>query len=486
MRSLRFLLLSMLFTQLGAYEFGSDSYAQYTVFDPEERTMGLIYPESWLKPSDFLFQRNYEDSSYTYARWGQLFYIDPQSGSMGFSEDVIVRYIPYSFPHRWSVSIEWLHYLGSSSSDRSDLVLHYRHKRGEIEYYKTDNDQTLKLQNADHNYAVKSQGLSFRYGLSEKFMLNGGMDFSLIEQEYTALQHDVFHQDLQLNYIVNKRSRLYLAEESRYFWLDGNTKLMQVLRPGFRYQSQKFFTHLALRIAPGQLFPIAQIAFRPGPFSLEAYAKVRDPQFLLGQIANQYVGIKSALNLNGKHHLFKTDAEAYYDFFPPSIEASPSFKHQYGAEAGMEYRFKTKSLDLYGRGRGYLMLNPKLGFYHPEIAAISLGMDFRTKPAGGKMLLDGTLKFQAIIHENPENVGFDAAKLSYTLEGASAPVTDFMAKLQLKAIIRSFSLTWDLSIPLKTGEDLTYYLYEGIYTSADFKYGNTFFTALSVEWYWWK
>lgn len=486
MRFLRVLFLLILFTSLSAYELGTDSYASHTVFDPEKRAMGLIYPNSWLTPSDFLFQRNYEDSSYTYASWDQLFYINPQTGNMGFSGDIIARYIPYSFPHRWSVSLEWLHYLGASATDRNDIILHYRHKRGEIEYYRTDNNQTLKLQNADYNYAVKSQSLSFRYGLSRKFMLNGGMDFSLMEQEYTTLQHDVFHQMLQLIYVLNQKSNLYLAEESRYFWLDGNTKLMQVLRPGFRYQSPKFFSHLALRIAPGHLFPIAQIAFRPGPFSLEAYAKVRDPQFLLGQMANQYVGIKSSLNLTGKHHALKADAEVFYDFLPPSIETSPLVKHQYGGKAGMEYRFKTKSLDFYGSGKGYLTINPKPGFYHPEIATISLGMDLRSRPAGGKMSLDGKLQLQSIIHEDPSKVSFDPVKLIYQRNAAGAAVTDYMAKLQLKALVRSFSLTWDLSIPLKAGKDLTYYLYEGIYTSADFKYGNTFFTALSVEWYWWK
>jgi hypothetical protein len=203
-------------------------------------------------------------------------------------------------------------------------------------------------------------------------------------------------------------------------------------------------------------------------------------------MANQYVGIKSALNLNGKHHLFKTDVEAYYDFFPPSIEASPLLKHQYGAKAGMEYRYKTKSLDLYGRGRGYLMLNPKPGFYHPEIAAISLGMDFRSKPAQGKLSLNGNLFTEAILHEDPDSVSFNETKLVYGLQGSTDPVLDFRAGFQLQARVSSFALIWDLSTPLKADRDLQYYLYEGIYTSSDFTYGNTFFTSLSIEWYWWK
>ncbi|MDD3095839.1 MAG: hypothetical protein WC372_01405 [Candidatus Neomarinimicrobiota bacterium] len=476
---------------LGAYELSVDSYRNYTVMDPELRGMGLIYPQSWLQPGDFLFSRNYEDSSFTYGRWDQLFYADPQNGMLGFSADVTVKYVPYSFPQRWSAAVEWLHYRGPSSSDRSDAVLHYRHQRGEVEYFHTRNSQKLQLQNDSYVYDVRSQGLTFRHRFTDKLGLSGGIDFNMIEQQQAnTANHDVFHQYIEMQYNINRPLSVYGILENRYFRIDEKGIPMRVFRPGVRYRSEKFFAHLALRIAPGRLFPIAQIGFRPGPFSLEAYAKVRNPQFIIGQMANQYIGIKSSLNLNKKHHSLKADAGAFYDF-PPAAQIfhdsiPDPLPAYYGGKILAEYRFKTRSVDLYGRGSAYYHVNPPKGYYHPEIAAFTLGMEIRTKPAGGKMRLDGDLYFQTILHENPDNVSFDGSGLFYLRSGNGDPVLDFKAALQLRMRIQSFALVWDLSAPLKPGGDLQYYLYQGVYTSSDFRYGNTFFTALSLEWYWWK
>ncbi|MDD3715514.1 MAG: hypothetical protein PHT46_00245 [Candidatus Marinimicrobia bacterium] len=483
--------LLFLCTFLLAHELSVDNYRDYTVLDPEQRAMGLIYPQSWLQPGAFLFIRNYEDSSFTYGRWDQLFYVDPQSGMMGFSADVTVKYVPYSSPHRWSAAVEWLHYRGPSSSDRSDAVLHYRHQRGEVEYFHTRNSQKLQLLNGNYVYAVRSQGLTFRHQFSEKLGLSGGIDFNMIEQQQAnTANHDVFHQHIEIQYSISKPLSLYGVLENRHFWVNENGIPMRVFRPGLRYRSGKFFTHLAMRIAPGRLFPIAQIAYRPGPFSLEAYAKVRNPQFILGQMANQYIGVTSSLNLNNKHHSLKADAEVFYDL-PPAAQMIQDtlpdpLPAYYGGKIYAEYRLKTKAFDLYGRGSGYYHGNPPKGYYHPEIAAFALGMEVRTKPAGGKMLLDGDLNFQAILHENPDNVSFNAAGLYYLRSGNGDPVLDFKAALQVRMRIQSFALVWDLSTPFKVGADLQYYLYQGIYTSSDFRYGNTFFTALSLEWYWWK
>lgn len=93
----RVVTIILLFSMLCAYDLGMGGLGQYTIFDPHLREPLLSYPTSWLKPSQELFDHNYQDSSSTYAKWERFF-------ALGFksSNNIIAKYTPF---HRRIVGV---------------------------------------------------------------------------------------------------------------------------------------------------------------------------------------------------------------------------------------------------------------------------------------------------------------------------------------------------------------------------------------------
>ncbi|MCK4812587.1 MAG: hypothetical protein KAT14_01470 [Candidatus Marinimicrobia bacterium] len=484
-RAISCLFFCFMIINLFAYELGSETYDRYTIFDPDARALGLTYPVSWLQPGAFLFQHDFEDSSYTYARWDQLFMVDQAIKGYNLSSDIVVKYIPYSFPQRWGVGLEFIDYKGSTK--RNDVVIHYKHNKGSIEYFRTENTQSVTLGTGTTDHMITSNGLQFDYQASPEIRILGGINYNLIDQQDAiSRNYDTFHEFAEIRFTLKKPFILYGKFEYRHFWNDGQQSNFMVFRPGARYQSPKMVAHLAFRISPKRIFPIAQIIYRPKPFFIEAYAKVRTPRIILKQQGHQYVGVKTGLKYKKKKHYLHAEIDTYYDFVRKVMPDSVIINDFYGIKAHGEYRFITSLMEFYGRASYNRTFNELLGYYHPELSTITGGAVFHAKLADGKLLLDGDINAQYIIHDNPENVRFDPSTLTYTLQEAGDYVGDWKINMRLKARVQTFSIALEVSTPLKANKDLYYYLYEGIYTSSDFEFGNTFYTGLYIEWCWWK
>jgi len=477
-----------MFSVLFAYELGTESYDRFLIMDPESRAKGLTYPRSWLEPDNFLMEIQYMDSSLTYARWDQLFSIDRTANwYYNLSADITVKYIPYSFPHRWGVALEFLDYRGPGSSKRSDAVIHYRHKNGNIRYYHTNNDQLLTMRTSENRYLIRSHGLTFDHNPAKMLKLLGGISYNRIDQSGGSIRKDdTYHAFVELRYRLAESILTSLALENRYFHNNGQESAYTAVRPGIRYTSGLFSTHLGYRIAAKQSLPIAHIRFDPEPFHLEAYAKVREPLVRLQQPGHSYLGIKGGVNLDKNNHRILADADLYYDIIRRDAGGDPVNRDFYGIHAKTEYRFKLKAMEVYGRGSYHRNIDPQPGYYYPEISTLTAGYTFRAGLVEGKLVLFGDLNAQLIIHDDPLKVRFDPSKLIYMPEDDVQAVADWRINLKLTAQVQTFRIGVDLSTPLHAGKDLTYYLYEGIYTSSDFFYGNTFYAAITIDWLWWK
>ncbi|MEA2077824.1 MAG: hypothetical protein U9O95_07390 [Candidatus Marinimicrobia bacterium] len=482
------LLLCLSLSSLFAYELGTESYNRYTIFDPDMREMGLVYPVSWLWPGSFLFQHEYEDSSYSYVKWDQIFTIDQTSGdSYNFSSDVVVKYLSSSSSHHWSVGLKLLDYKGPNSTLRNDAVIHYKHNKGSFEYFHTNNTQSIALSTGTTKHHISSHGINFDYQAGPKIQILGGVDFNLISQQDTSTRnYDTHHEFAEIRFKLKKPFMVYGKFEHRHFWNNGQESSFMVFRPGARYQSPKLIAHLAFRISPKHMFPIAQIIYRPKPFFIETYVKVRTPRIILMQPGHQYIGTKTGIKLNSKRHYFYTAVDAFYDFVrknPMGLDINNDF---YGIKANAEYRLKTSSMEFYGRAFYNRTFDELPGYYHPEHITLTGGLDFHSKLIEGKLLLEGDMNAQYIIHNDPDDVAFNPSTLTYTLLQAGNYVGDWKINMRLKAKMRTFAIALDISTPLKSGEDQNYYFYEGIYTSSDFVFGNTFYAGLNIEWGLWK
>ncbi|MDZ7822203.1 MAG: hypothetical protein U5N26_10645 [Candidatus Marinimicrobia bacterium] len=151
-----------------------------------------------------------------------------------------------------------------------------------------------------------------------------------------------------------------------------------------------------------------------------------------------------------------------------------------------EYRYIRSAIELYGRATLARTYSNTSVYYYPERSTITGGLVFHAPLAGGKLPLNGELNAQYILHDDPDNVAFDPGTLIYSLRTPGDYTGDWKVNMRLKAMLQNFSIAAEFSAPLKAGEDLNYYFYEGIYTSSDFVYGNTFYAGINIEWSWWK
>ena len=475
---------------LGAYELGTDSWNKYTVFNPAERVLGMTYPLSWITPDPLILHPIYEDSSKTFGSWDQI--ID--FGGTDLSSLIVAQYIPYSFPQRWSVGMNFVMYNGPNPTKRTDIVFDYQFKKGMFNAFHTDNTQTLKLNNATSYHYINSNALNFNYQLAKKLKLSGGLDFQIIEQEEaiidTQRHYDANHEFLQLGYMISQPFQLYAKFEHQYFQNDDIQNTMIVFRPGLKYTKGIFMMHLAMRISPNKFFPIAQLKLHPGPFFLETYAKVRNPIFILRQPGYPYYGIKSGVDYQGERHKLKVEVEFTYD--NTGIQASnnqgPIYipENFYMLNTHAEYHLYLQKVELYLSGNYHDNFNSVHYFYHPEVAAFSSGFIFHAGLAEGKLLLDGDINAKYIIHDDPDSVNFDPITMRYYAPSEVDRVGDWKINLKLIAHISTFSISLNLSTPIKASKNMDWHLYEGIYGSSDLKVGNTFYAGLNIQWLWWK
>lgn len=485
----RLIILTLLtLSFLGAYEFSTDSWGDYTTFDPDKRVALISYPTSWLKPGAILFDHDYQDSSSSYGSWNQIFTNDEsRSYNLGISSDIVAKYTPYSFPHRWSAGLKFVNYKGPNSTYRTDAVLHYQHKKGAVEYYHTTNDQNITLNTGITDHKISSNGLSFDYQILAKFKVIGSIDYNLIEQIDTSSRtYDIHHELVGLQYSFAKSITAYTNFHYWYYHHEDREGPAWLIFPGIRYSSKLFMSHASLRISTSTIHPIAELAVYPDPFYIHIYTKARSSRLALRQSANQYVGIKTGVKHDSEHHYLCANMQANYDFVRTGEPDSIINNDFYGINAKAEYRFKTEAIELYSRATYNKIVNPREGYYHPERSILTGGMKFHAKLAKGNLLLDGDINAQYIIHDDPNNVLFNPSTLSYNLLQAGAPVGDWKINFELKAKIQTFAISAKVSTPLKMGKDLNYYFYEGIYTSSDFIIGNTFYAGLNIQWLWWK
>jgi hypothetical protein len=492
----RFIIIAlMIASYLSAYELSTDSWGRYTVFDPDQRVSLLSYPTSWLKPGTILFEHNYEDSTSSYAKWDQFFMMDRASDYVGTSTDIVAKYTPYSFPQRWSAGLGFVNYKGPNSTERTDAVLHYKNVKGQVEYYHTSNEQVIAMASGTNtNHSIRSNGLSLNYQATQKISVQGTMDYNLIEQQDTsARRYDLVHEFIGAQYSPWKAISFYGKFHYWYYVNEDRQGPAWLFFPGANYTGKIFKAHLSLRISKSTVHPIAEFTFNPKAFYLGVYTKARSTRLALSQSANQYMGIKTGLRIDAKRHLLDINVHGTYDIVPDdasSITPPPVDPYvsndSYEARLNAEYRFKAKQIELYTKATFNRTFNPREGYYHPERSIITAGMDFTTKLAKGSLLLDGDLNAQYIIHDDPNNVAFNPSTLSYTLLQSGALVSDWKLNLNLNAHVQTFVISLNLSTPLKLGEDVRYYLYEGIYTSSDLAFGNTFYAGLNLQWFWWK
>lgn len=486
----RIMMLSLiLLTWLSAYELGTDTWNRYTVLSPSERAMGMTYPRSWIMPEHLLMNPVYEDSSKTFGSWDQIL----AYGGSGISNIILVQYIPYSIPERWSLGMNFVSYNGPNPTDRSDAVFNMKYLSGSLSAYHTSHTQTINLNSGTMYHRINANALNFDQQLIKNLRLKGGIDFQLIEQQeaYIDTQRDynAHHEHLELSYTFRSPLQVYGKFEHRYFLNDGRENTMVVFRPGLRYNKGIFSTHLAMRISPSRVFPIAQFMLHPKPFFFELYAKVRCPVFILQQPGYAYYGFRSGIDHQGDTHKIKANLEFTYDHTGISdsitspVYIPPNF---YMMNLSAEYKLALNKVELYLKGHYHENFNFTHYFYHPERAVLAAGLIFHGSLAGGNLLLDGDMGASYFIHDDPENVSFDPVSLRYSVLPGTDPVGDWKINLSLKAQIKTFSIAADIAVPIKAGKDFNWYFYEGIYTSSDMQTGNTFYAGLNLSWLWWK
>lgn len=486
----RLMIFSLLLASfLGAYELSTDAWGRYTVFDPDQRFVLLSYPTSWLKPGAILFDHDYQDSSSSYGSWDQIFTIDENRAyNYGISGDIIAKYTPYSFPHRWSAGLEFVNYNGTNSTQRTDVVLHYKRQKGSMEYYHTSNNQRIKLSSITTDHVIRTHGLKADYKPLEKLRILGSIDYNLIEQVETdtSRTYDIHHEFIGAQYSPWKSVMVYGNFHYWYYINEDREGPSTLFFPGIKYTGKILMSHVSLRLSPTTVHPIFELALNPGPFYIHAFTKARSSRLALRQSAHQYAGLKAGLKMDSKHHYLSTNVEGTYDFVRTAQGDSVINNDFTTLKANVEYRFKFKSAELYTKASYHKTVNPLEGYYHPERAILTAGSKFRLHLAENNLLLDGDINAQYIIHDDPNNVSFNPTTLFYTLDQAGDLVNNWKINLNIKAHIKTLTIGVNVSTPLKFGESINYHLYEGLYTSSDFYYGNAFYAGLNIQWLWWK
>ena len=248
----------LLLVCLHAYELGTDTWNRYTVFSTYERAMGMTYPVSWIMPEHLLLNPVYEDSSKTLGSWDQML----AYGGNGMSNVILAQYIPYSNPQRWSLGLNFVSYNGPNPTDRSDAVFDLQHLSGSFKAYHTSHTQTINLNSGTIYHRINSNALNFDQRIAKSFILKGGIDLQLIEQQEatvdTLRHYNAHHEYLELSHKFKFPLQVYGKFEHRYFQNDARQNTMVVFRPGIRYSKGIFMTHLAMRISPSRVFPIAK------------------------------------------------------------------------------------------------------------------------------------------------------------------------------------------------------------------------------------
>ncbi|MFA6618064.1 MAG: hypothetical protein WCT23_03230 [Candidatus Neomarinimicrobiota bacterium] len=479
----RVVTIILLFSMLCAYDLGMGGLGQYTIFDPHLREPLLSYPTSWLKPSQELFDHNYQDSSSTYAKWERFF-------ALGFksSNNIIAKYTPFSSPHRWSVGLQFTNYSMGNPSQRNDAVLHYKNDRGEIHYYHTNNTQIINmLSRRDVKHKINTNALNFKYSLNDKFKLSGGVDLSLIEQsDDSTRNYNINHDHIKIQYLANQNITAY-STFHYWYWVNEDKQGPEIFfYPGIKFTKGILLTHLSLKISSSSIMPIVEIKIQPGVFHLHSYLKTQSPRIALAQTGNQYTGLMTGINIASERHEFMASIQGDYDFLPATPSDTVANYNFYSTQALAEYRLKLKNVEAYSSGQYYYSFNPIAGFYNPEIATIALGLKFFTPLANKKLILNGDINAQYIIHEDPDNVSFDPSALTYTRLSESTPVGDWLINLNLNARVQTFLLTANISLPLNPNNTSFDYFKYGFKTSSDISYGHGAYTGLTIEWLWWK
>ena len=477
------------FVSLWAFDFNVDSWGSYLNFDPDKREALLSYPVSWLRPGSFLFEHDYQDSSSTYGNWEQILTSDETINYYpGMSNHIIAKYTPYSFPHRWSAGLEFTNYKGGNSTYRTDAVLHYQHIKGNVEYFHTSNTQLINFGSSKTKHMIRTHGLNFDYVLGDKLKLLGGVNINLIEQldAIESRNYNIHHEQIALNYSIFKFLSAYGKFHYWYYHNIDRQGPAWLFYPGLRFNSGVLKSHFSLRISKSTVHPIFELAIQPGPFYLHAYTKTRSSRLDLVQAANQYYGVRSGLTLNSDHHLLDANVSYNYDVVRSGPADSIVNNDFSGFRASGEYRFKTRSIDLYAKAYYQNSINPRAGYYHPVRSVLTAGLDFRSGGIKNSLKLYGGLNAQYILHDDPDLVSFDPSKLVYTLNAPSDLISDWKINFDLKAEIQTFAISLNVSAPLKLTGDINYFLYQGIYTSSDFYIGNAFYAGLTIEWLWWK
>ena len=485
----RCLILLLMFLSLGAYELGFDTWNTYTVFDPEQRTMGMTYPVSWLCPENILLDPQYDDSSSTFAQWEQFVSF---AGS-GVSNKVLAQYIPYSTPQRWSLGMNFTSYLGPSPTKRSDMVFDYRHNRGEFKAYHTSHSQTFNMSHGRFYHNINSSALNFDHKIAEKFILKGGIDFQIIEQENatddSVRNYNAHHEYVQGTYQLSRLFQVYGKFEYRYFQNDERHNTMMVFRPGLKYKKGIFMGHLAMRISPNQVFPIAELSLRPGALFFNVFAKVRNPLFIIKQPGYQYFGFNTGIDHQGKHQDLSLKFQLTYDYtnIPAYVVIIPYIPYNFFMmDISAEYALKIKNSKVYVEGDYHNDFKAIHYYYHPQIAAITGGFAWKGKVIDGKLLLEGDINAQYMLHDDPDSVSFDPETMIYSKTFEASPVGSWKLNFKLKAIIKTFDISLNISSPLNFNKDIDWHFYDGIRSTSDLLTGNTFYAGLTISWLWWK
>jgi hypothetical protein len=363
------------------------------------------------------------------------------------------------------------------------MALNYKHAKGSINYFHTNNQQTISLDSSTIDHRITSNTLNFTQKFAKRFQVLGGVDLYLINQENEIVgNYNATHEYMELRYTLSKSFQFYGKFEHRFFRNQLRESTMIVFRPGIKYHKGIFFSHLAVRISPSQAFPIAQIILKPKPFYFEAFLKVRNPLFILKRKGYQYTGLRTGVHFNGKKHKINADLEANYNLTSDLAIPLPTPKF-FIIKADGEYRYKFQNLDTY-IAASYARTGNTKYYYHPEISTIQAGIQVHTKLSKNKVLLDIDLNANYILHDDPNNVSFNPSTLTYDLITEGAVIGDWKVNLGINTRINSLVLGIDISTPINPSEDLYWHLYEGIYTSSDFLVGNTFYAGLNIQWLW--
>ena len=471
--------------------FNAEVWGNYLIFDPDQRENLLCYPVSWLRPGVQLFDHDYRDSSSTYALWEQVLAVDENNNNYapGISNHIVVKYTPYSFPHRWSAGLEFTNYKGGNSTHRTDAVLHYQHQKGTVEYFHTSNTQKIRLTSSSTEHQIRAHGLNFNYSLTDKLSLQGGININLIDQSDATetRNYDIHREKIALQYHIKNSFYVYGDVNYWYYHNDDVQGSLLLFYPGLRLDKDVIHAKASLRMSVQTIMPIFEIMIDPGFLHLHLFSKTRSERIDLDQEANRYMGVSAGLKHRSQHHDVYADLTYVYDIHDKSGQVvSPEPIYYPGFRTKAEYRFKTRSVDLFVKGNYQRSENPFKGYYHPVASVISGGLDFRSYPAHGKMRLNGGLNAQYIIHDDPDKVTFDPSKLVYTLNGDADLVGDWKFNASLEAIIQSFRITAQVSVPLEYTNNLYYFFTDGVFLSSDFNIGNALYAGLTIEWLWWK